>query len=147
MSRPLLSAGRMARSQGFSLVEVMAAMVITSIFMVAIAPMFTAATNTLLRSRRTTIATTLLQQDMENLRALPLNCDLTDVPDLILAEDDRYRIVRPVPPTPDPDDENALRLLEFSYQVEFVATEGARPQALIDTWEALVWCDPPEFES
>lgn len=132
-------------SSGFSLVEVMAAMVITAIFLAAITPIMTLAANTLMTSRRRSIATTLIQRDMENLRAEAINCDLTGLNPAVTPNDDRYLLTRvdPAPVNPsDPTNPDAP-ILEFAYSVAFAATEDATPITIVEDWGSLVWCDRP----
>jgi prepilin-type N-terminal cleavage/methylation domain-containing protein len=130
---------------GFSLVEVMASMVITSIFVVAVLPILTTAATNLVVNRRVGTALNLIQRDVENIRSRPINCDLSNLPPLVASNDPQLQIVRPAPPTPPPDDLNEPRLLEIEYNVQLVGSSNVRGIPVIDEWVTLVWCDPPRL--
>ena len=141
----ILNMTRTKGSCGFSLVEVMAAMVITAIFLAAITPIMTLAANTLMTSRRRSIATTLIQRDMENLRAEAINCDLTGLDPVVTPGDDRYLLTRvdPAPVDPNAPSNPAAPVLEFAYSVEFAASDDATPITIVEDWGSLVWCNRP----
>jgi prepilin-type N-terminal cleavage/methylation domain-containing protein len=132
-------------SSGFSLVEVMAAMVITAIFLAAITPILTLAANTLMTSRRRSIATTLIQRDMENLRAEAINCNLSNLDPAVTPGDDRYLLTRVDPAPVNPSDPTSpdAPVLEFAYSVGYVSTQDATPIMIVEDWGSLVWCDRP----
>ena len=131
--------------RGFSLVEVMAAMVITSIFVVAVLPILTTAATNLIVNRRVSTAINLIQRDVENIRAQPINCDLSNFPTLVASGDEDLQIIRPLPPTPPPDDLSEPRLLEVEYTVQISSSSDENPIDVIDEWVTLVWCDPPRL--
>jgi prepilin-type N-terminal cleavage/methylation domain-containing protein len=71
-----LLAGHTQRSQrGFSLVEVLFALVVLSVAVSGVAQLFTVAAHTNARARATTYATVLAQQKMEQLRGLAYGFD------------------------------------------------------------------------
>ncbi len=76
----VLAKSRCGSEDGFSLIEVLAAMVILSVSLVSLAQMFAVATQANFSSRTNTYAALLAQQKMEQLRGLTWGYDILGLP-------------------------------------------------------------------
>jgi prepilin-type N-terminal cleavage/methylation domain-containing protein len=75
-----LAKSRCSNEAGFSLIEVLAAMVILSVSLVSLAQLFAVATRSNFSSRANTYAAMLAQQKMEQLRGLTWGYDVLGLP-------------------------------------------------------------------